>query len=193
MPEGSIDSRIRKCGFIRGLILGCIVLALSIVSFYFITSASTTPVVALVVLYGFSTAIPLAATVLFAINLRINLGGYWTFKQAVTGTFIMVFCSYILLLIGRDLVFVKLIEPDMAQKTEAAMLKNSAIMYKQQGIAQAQIDTKIADMKKQFGDGQGTSAGGLIFAFVETTILLFLLAVLIGAVVKKEPPVFAKS
>jgi len=192
MSEGSIDSRIRKGGFIRGLILGCIVLALSIVSFYFITSANTTPLVALIVLYGFSIAVPLAVTVLFAINLRIKLGGYWTFKQAVTGNFIMVFCSYMLLLIGRDLIFVKMVEPAMAQKTEAAMLKNSAIMYKQQGITQAQSDAKIADMKKQFGDGQGTSAGALAFAFVETIILLFLLAILIGAVVKKEPPAFAK-
>jgi hypothetical protein len=193
MSEGNIDSRIRKGGLIRGLFLGFIVLALSLISFYFITSASTTPVMALVTLYGFSTIIPLAAAIFLAFNLRGKLGGYWTFKQAVTGTFIMVFSCYILLLIGRDLLFVKFVEPDMSQKTEAAMLKNSASMYKQQGVQQAQIDAKIADMKKQFGEGQGASIGGLVSAFFETTILLFVLSVLIAAVSKKESPAYLEA
>ncbi len=193
MPEESIDSRVRKGGLIRGLVLGFIVLALSIVSFYFITSASTTPVMALVVLYGFSTIIPLAAAIYFAFNLRNTVGGYLTFKQAVTGVFVMVLTSYVLLVIGRDLAFVKLAEPDMAQKTETAMLKNSADMYKQQGIPQAKIDTKIAEMRKQFGDGQGTSIGGIVTNFVENIILLFVLAILIGAISKKESPTYLKA
>ena len=48
-------------------------------------------------------------------------------------------------------------------------------------------------MRTQFGDGQGTSVGGILTNFAENIILLFVLAILIGAISKKESPNYLKA
>lgn len=192
MPEKSIDSQIRKNGFIKGLLLGCIVLALSIASFYFIIDIAKEPWEDLLGPYIFSMIIPLLLIVFFALDIRKKLGGWWSFKQAVTGTFIMIFTSYVILTIGRDFIFAKAIEPDMIQKLETAMLNSSTIMYKKQGFSQAQINSQIAERKQGFEGQKAVSTGIIIQNFIINTMLLFVLAIILGALLKREgrPAVF---
>jgi cytochrome bd-type quinol oxidase subunit 2 len=192
MSEGSIDSRIRKIGFIKGLFLGCIVLSLSIFSYYFITGLAKSPFLAFAGPYCFTIIIPLIVAVLFAFNNRKKLGGYWSFKQAVTGIFIMLFTCFIILTIGRDLVFANFIEPNMVHKTETAMLSNSRLVYEQRGLKKPQIDSLVNERRKEFSTQKTSDAGVFVQGFVITTMLLFVLSVLIGAVVKKDPPIITQ-
>jgi len=186
MSEKSIDSQIRKSGFVRGLFLGCIVLALSIASYYFIVNIVKEPWEDLLVPYILSMIIPLLLIVFFALTIRKKLGGYWSFKQAVTGTFIVIFTSYIILTIGRDFIFAKVIEPDMIQKLETAMLNSSTTMYKKQGFSQAQINSQIAERKQGFEGQKTVSTGTIIQNFIINTMLLFVLAIVLAALLKRE-------
>jgi hypothetical protein len=180
------DSQLRKSGFIKGLYLGGIILVLSICSFYYITTMVTSPWAIMIGSFSFSTIIPLVVTIFFVLNMRKDIGGYWTFRQAVTGIFIMLFTNYVLLTIGRDVLFGKLIEHDMIQKTEAVMIRSSTVMYKSEGLPQAQINSKIAELKKGFDDESNMTVFKLISGYLLTVILLFVVTIFLAAVFKRE-------
>src|ERR1700753_4474302 len=106
----ALDIKIRRESIKSSIILGLILLALNIFLFYLITSISTSPMMILVIgPQSLSIAIPLFIAILFSINIRKKVGGYWTFKQAATGIFILFLIAYLIKIIGSDFVFDKVI------------------------------------------------------------------------------------
>lgn len=121
------------------------------------------------------------------------MGGYWNFKQATTGIFIMFIVAYAFNTIARDLIFAKFIEPDMIKKTEAAVINSTQAMMEKSGIDQAKIDSKIAEAQKQFDEQQHLSIGKILSGIGTTIILIFVVALIFGAMLKKDPPLFAAA
>jgi hypothetical protein len=170
-----LENTIRRASTIRGLILGVVLLAVSILSFYMLTADTGSAWLIVFSPIIFSVFIPIVIVLLFCFNLRKNIGGYWTFRQAVTGIFIMFVLSYVIQVIGRDVVFARVIEPDMVSKTQTAMLKATTTMLKKGGADQATIDQNI-------------TVGSIIQGYIITVIFLFVFAVIFGAILKKNPP-----
>jgi|GEM_PF-768649 len=188
MPiNNNIDKQLRTNAIIKGIILGVILLASSIFSYYLITSLTKTSWLIIAGPYFFSILIPIILIALFCVNMRKKQGGYWGFKASVTAIFIMFMVCYAILTIGRDLVFAKLIEPDMAQKTQAVMLNVKAEQLKIGGASQTEINSQITELKKEFA---AASPGGLSIVqdYVTNIIFLFAIAVVFAAIFKKEPP-----
>jgi len=184
----SLDKQIRKVGLNNGLIFGVIVLVLGIFAFYFMTQMTTS--FWMVVLVGpilFSLLIPIVILIFYCIDFRKKIGGYWTFKQAFTGIFIMLLVAYIVTAIGRDLVFAKLVEPNMLEKTQSAIVNSSRSMMKQSGTDQATIDTKVADMQKTFDDQKDMSIGKVIKAQAIALVVVLIFALIFGAIFKRNP------
>src|ERR1700744_2663418 len=117
-----LENTIRRASSIRGTVLGLVLLAISILSFYALTSDTGNTWLIVFSPIIFSVFIPILIVLLFCFNLRKQIGGYWTFRQAVTGIFIMFVISYAIQVIGRDIVFARFVEPDMVSKTQAAMM-----------------------------------------------------------------------
>src|ERR1700758_4703041 len=122
-----LENTIRRTSAIRGLILGVVLLAVSILSFYILTSDTGNAWLIVFSPIIFSVFIPILIVLVFCFNLRKNIGGYWTFRQAVTGIFIMFAISYAIQVIGRDVVFARVVEPDMISKTQASMIRATTI------------------------------------------------------------------
>lgn len=184
----SLDKQIRKVGLNNGLIFGVIVLVLGIFAFYFMTQMTTS--FWMVVLVGpifFSILIPIVILIFYCIDFRKKIGGYWTFKQAFTGIFIMLLVAYIVTAIGRDLVFAKLVEPNMLEKTQSAIVNSSRSMMEQSGTDQATIDTKVADMQKTFDDQKDMSIGKVIKAQAIALVVVLIFALIFGAIFKRNP------
>jgi hypothetical protein len=188
IKEGNIDAQLKKSGLIKGLFLGFIVLALNIFSYYFIITYIDLSMLVSISAYFFSLIVPGVITVFFLLNTRKKIGGYWSFKQAVTGIFIMFFTCYIVLSIGRDVLFVKLVEPNMVQKTEAAMIASKKIYDKQKGMSDDQIEKEAADTQTLFNQQKNNTIGAVIQGVATTTIMLFILAIIFAAIFKREPP-----
>jgi len=189
MPEIEIvDKQLRKQAIIKGVLLGFIILSLSIFSFYFITGIA--PTMALIVAgpYFFSVIIPIAVTVMFCLNIRSKIGGYWSFKQSVTGIFIMFLISYAVLTVGRDLIFAKFIEHNMASKTEAVMLNVRTTSLKMSGASSKEIASQITELKKEFEGQRSPGILPVVQNYMINIIMLFVLAILFGAIFKKEQP-----
>jgi hypothetical protein len=183
----NLNQQIRKNAITSGLIYGIIVLVLNILSFYFITTMTTSFVLMLVSPIVLSIAIPLLIIVFFCLDLRKKIGGFWTLRQATTGAFIIVFTAFIVSTIGKDLIFIKLIEPNMIEKTQDAMMSATRSLMEKSGNDQSQIDEKMADVKKKFDDQKNLSTGKIIEGYAITIVFLFIFALILGAVFKRNP------
>lgn len=183
-----LENTIRKASSIRGLILGVVLLIISILSFYVLISDTGSAGLIVFSPIIFSVFIPIVIVLLFCFNLRKNIGGYWTLRQAVTGIFIMFVISYAIQVIGRDVVFARVVEPNMVAKTQTAMLKATTTMLKKSGANQAAIDQKKADIQQQLAEEKNITVGSIIQGYVITVIFLFVFAVIFGAILKRNPP-----
>src|SRR6202007_1862689 len=126
-----IDQQIRINGIKKGVFLGVIITALSIISYYFVTSGNQSPVLFVAAPVFFSIFLPIFAVVFFCFDSRKKIGGYWTFRQATTGIFIMFLIAYIFQFAVRDVAFNRFIEPNSVQKTQAAAISAKAAIMKQ--------------------------------------------------------------
>jgi hypothetical protein len=187
----NIEQKIKINSVKSGLILGVILLALSIFSYYFITVIAKSAMLFVAGPIFFSFIIPIVAVSFFCFNERKKIGGYWTFKQATTGIFIMFFIAYLIQLVGKDFVFDKYIEPNYVQKTQDAAINAKTAILKQQHYSQALIDKNIGDLKKDFTAQSNVTIGNVIQGVAISIIFIFLFALIFGSLFKKEPPVYA--
>jgi hypothetical protein len=183
-----LENTIRKAGAIRGIFLGIILLAVSIASYYVLVYAAGGAWLIVFSPVIFSVIIPIIIVLFFCFNLRKSIGGYWTFKQAVTGIFIMFIVNYAIQAVGKDVIFAKFVEPDMVTKTEAAMMNATTIIAKKTGASQADIAKKKAEIQKQLEEQKNVTAGAIIQGYVITLIFLFVFALVFAAILKRNPP-----
>jgi len=188
LTEHNFNKQLRIAAVIRGLILGVILLALNLFSFYFITEIVRQGKLVVAGPYFFDSIFPLIISLLFCLDIRRKVGGYWEFKQAVTGVFIMFLVCYAILAIGRDIVFVKLVEPNMVSKTEAVMLNARYESLKSQGAGQKEISSQMVELRKQLELQKDLSFFDIVYGYLANIILLFVLSLVFASIFKKPPP-----
>jgi hypothetical protein len=132
----------------------------------------------------FPLLLPLLAVIYFCLNSRKQAGGFWTFKQATTGIFIMLCVAYIVYTLGVSLLFNKVIEPNNIQKTEAAVIEKKIAIMKQSGAKQSDINAAIADTKKDFGEDKPASLFYIIFENAMAILFLFVFAILFASMIR---------
>jgi Protein of unknown function (DUF4199) len=190
MIANSLEQEIKVNGVKNGLLLGLILTTLSILSFYFITTTkSATLFVAAPII--FSLFVPVFFVVIFCFNMRKKIGGYWTFKQATTGIFVMFITAYLIQFIGKDLIFDRVIRPDNVQMTQNAAINAKATLMKQRGDNQKLIDKSTADLKKDFSQQNNVTIGGIIQGMIFSVLFIFVFALIFGSLFKKDGPVYA--
>ncbi|MEO6523761.1 MAG: DUF4199 domain-containing protein [Mucilaginibacter sp.] len=182
----TLEQKIRKNAVTNGLIFGVIFLVLGIFLFYFVTSMTNNFwMITIVGPIGITFLIPLAISIWLCFDLRKKIGGFWNFRQATTGIFIMFFVSYLLSTIG-SLGFGTFIEPDQMSKMKTVYASATSDYMKKQGVDQEKIDKQTADMESKFEDNRtpGKLAKGLGIAI----IIDFVIALIYAAFFKKEKP-----
>lgn len=183
-----IKSLIKKEGLSSGLLLGLALLVLGIIAYYILISAQAAVWLIVVVPIVFTMLIPIGIAVYFTIDLRKKVGGYWNFRQATTGIFIMFLVAFAIQYVGRDLLFAKFIEPDMVVKMQDAVVKSTASMMEKAGADQTKIDEKIDDIQKQFDSQKDQTIGSTIQGLATSVIFVFIIALIFGGIFKKEKP-----
>ena len=182
----TIEQKLRKNGITNGLLLGIIILVSGIISFYFITAMTNNMIMLVLGPVLFSTLVPLIFAVVFCFDLRKKIGGFWNYRQATTGIFIMFLCAYILSY-GGNLVFSKVIEPDMVEKMKTVFVTTTTNMLEKQKIDQETIDKKVADIESNFDSQKKMTAISIIKSLGIAIIMDFVIALIFAAFFKKEP------
>jgi cytochrome c biogenesis factor len=182
----TLDQQIRKKAIDSGILLGAISIVLSIFSFYLVTSIGKS---FFVVVFGpvVIVILSLAIMVVFAAQLRKKIGGFWTFRQATTGIAVMLFVSALLNVIVYNLAFGKLIEPKMIDKMETAMVGATTQMMEKSNADQDKIDKQNEAVQKQFEDQKNPTIGKIITGYAIQIILIFVFALILGAIFKRPP------
>ena len=184
----NLEQQIKVLGLKKGLFFGAILTALSIISYYFIISITNSPIAFIAAPIVFSVFIPIFCVVMICFNLRKQIGGYWTFKQATTGIFVLLLTAYLLQLVTKDLIFDRFIEPNSAQKIQTVALNTKYQIMKQRGEKQQVIDKSMADLRTEFNAQKNLTIGSAIQGIVFSIIFIFLLALIFGSLFKKDPP-----
>lgn len=184
----SINSLIRKKGALLGILLGLILLVLKIAQYYYITKTAPSFFMIAIGSNIILLVFEIAATALFCYMLRGRIGGFWTFRQAVTGVFIMFAVVFIIQYLGYDVMLGKVIDKDLStnihtawQNANLETLKhgeNPKIVKQREGY----IDDTYASQQKV------GSIKYIIQNLLFVVILIFVISLVFAALFKREPP-----
>lgn len=172
---------LKKWGIISGVLLGFLVAFLGIFRFYYLTQMVTSPILIITGYFVFfPIVLPVGIAIYFIIKLRTRIGGYWSFKQAVRGIFIIFLTAYITQFLLNDILFVKLVEPNILDKTEKALINAAKTDFKSRKVSQKDIDQKVKEIqsnlmgqKKQATIPQKVQEIGISIIFLFVLSLLF--------------------
>ncbi len=176
---------LNKSAATNGLILGVLSFVLSLMVYYVSPSSmgSTSFGLGMIVL-------SLVLYVVFTIDLRKKIGGFWSFKEALKGIFLMMFIAGLVDALLKG-VFYKFIEPDAYAKISGYVIDNLNHTYENMGMSQDQIDPIIEKVKESL---KGQFNPGIV-DFLKTlgilAIIEFICALIFAAIFKKEQPMFA--
>jgi hypothetical protein len=183
-PLQILDKKIKIQALTNGLILGVATTLLSVASFYIITAPSISHVAFFAVPIVLQLFIPILVVLYLSFNIRKKIGGLWTFKQATTGIFIMLFAAYLINMLGDDLLFDRVIEPNAIEKLQRGAVNERIGAMKERGYSQDKIDKSLADMKKDLVDKGGFSITKFITDKVFHILFLFVIALIFASLIR---------
>ena len=141
--------------------------------------------------FGFGQmAFFLLVYIFFTIDLRKKIGGYWNFKQALKGIFIMALVASTIATVV-NYVFYKFIEPDGFVKIsgyiEEGMTKTFENMGLDSDAAEVEVSKAVDRLRSQFDPTQMEALQN----FGTMILIAFVMSLIFAAIFKKEAPIFA--
>ena len=186
----AFDKKIRVSSIIRGLVLGTVAVISSIGAYYMIILLKPTAVIFVFLPTIIAVMLPIVVIILLLFNLRTSIGGYWTFRQATSGIFIMFLTGFLLHTFCYDLIFARIIEPNMLQKTEVAAITAKRFLMAQQHQPLAKISSSVEETKKEFEQQKQVTPGRIIQGIIFYIIFIFILSLVFASMFKKDTPVY---
>jgi len=177
----------KKLAFTNGLIWAAINIAIFLVVYYV-----KPDLMGSFAFMGLSIVIGIGLAVYFSMDIRKQIGGYWSFKEALSSIFLMFF-TQALIVFFFTIIFGKFIEPDYAVKMKEISETTATTMFEKMGADQETVDKAMAEMESkwesQFNPGIMDILKGIAFI----AIGYFIGALIFAAIFKKERPVFAST
>jgi hypothetical protein len=175
---------IRKDSLINGLILGVVLLVIDIITLYILANSQSIAVIALSYLFGY-LIIPLFAAVVLIKKLREKIGGYWSFRQATSGIFIMLLSAYILSA-SLSFAFIRHIEPTITLKAKDNFVNVFSNFMNKIDADTDKIDETVENIEKQFDSMTEISVSSVLSNLLSSIIVLFIAALIFAAIFKRE-------
>ncbi len=186
-----LNRQIRIKGAQYGAVLGAVILALNLFSYFLMTKVSTPLWVTAFSPLIFTNLLPIVAAILLCLRLREKIGGYWELRQASSGIFVMFLTSYLIFFFGF-LLFSKVIEPATDINLQNKIESVKAAIRQNQGTSQQHINEETKGLRKDFNDRQKSGVLGFVQSFGIVVVLLFLASLIFGALFKNDPPQYIK-
>lgn len=170
-----------------GLVLGLVFFIFGIILLYLISGSESFMVSIIAYPIVFQLVIPLAAVIFLCISLRKQIGGFWTFRQALKSIFIMFLVAWILSF-GLNLAYTKLVDKNIISNMQSRIKENSSVFMKKQGVGEEQLDSEMAKLDEQF-EKQNEFSAKTFFRNITIAIpIIFVMALIFAAIFKKEKP-----
>ncbi|GAA4908386.1 DUF4199 domain-containing protein [Mucilaginibacter defluvii] len=190
MSTETKDQQIRKAAISSGIILGIASTILTVFSFYFTTGMTTNFWLIIGSPLIFAILLPIVVASFITRDLRKKIGGFWNFRQATSGIFIMFVISAIISSLFYSLVFSKIIEPQSVEKSKVATGNAVTAMMEKANASQSDIDKAVDDINKKFDEQADITFGKILMNIGISLIVWFIVSLIFAAIFKKDPPAY---
>ena len=182
-----MESTSNKLAINNGLFIGGISAVLNILIYYIYPQMMGNTI------YGiFMMFIAMGLYVFFTIDLRKKIGGFWSFKEALKGIFLMSFIAG-LLSTFVNFVFYKFIEPGAFEQISGIITENLTVTYEKLGMDQATIDNSIEKVLESMKSQFNPSFVDLLKTLGIGVLIQFIMSLIFAAIFKKEQPIFTST
>jgi hypothetical protein len=182
-----MESTSNKLAINNGLFIGGISAVLNILIYYIYPQMMGNT------LYGiFMMFIAMGLYVFFTIDLRKKIGGFWSFKEALKGIFLMSFIAG-LLSTFVNFVFYKFIEPGAFEQISGIIIENLSVTYEKLGMDQDTIDKTIEKVLESMKSQFNPSFVDLLKTLGIGVLIQFIMSLIFAAIFKKEQPIFTST
>ncbi|MDP2414935.1 DUF4199 domain-containing protein [Daejeonella sp.] len=178
---------LNKAASTNGVIIGILSTVIGVVTYYVFPSLLGS------MSFGIGTlVVSLLIYIFFTLDLRKKIGGFWTFKEALKGIFLMSFIAGLIYSLA-NVVFYKFVEPGAFEKIAGFMESGMSQTFENMGMEQEKIDEAVAKqiegVKAQYDPTFAQFFKNLGIA----VIIQFVMSLIFAAIFKKETPVFAST
>lgn len=182
-----MESTSNKLAINNGLFIGGISAVLNILIYYIYPQLMGNTI------YGiFMMLIALGLYIFFTIDLRKKIGGFWSFKEALKGIFLM---SFIAGLVSTfvNFVFYKFIEPGAFEQISSIITENLTVTYEKLGMDQVTIDNTIEKVLESMKSQFNPNFVDLLKSLGIGVLIQFIMSLIFAAIFKKEQPIFTST
>ncbi|MBD3750419.1 MAG: DUF4199 domain-containing protein [Sphingobacteriales bacterium] len=172
----------------NGIILAVISIAAQLIVYYAFPSIIGS------LTYSLSlTLISLLIYIVFTIDLKKKIGGYWSFKDALKGIFLMSLLGNLITNLSM-FVFFKFIESDAYDKVSQIVTQNAISNLERFGVTdQNQVDQAVDQALKQIKSIYQPDFKSFLISIGTTILIGFVMSLIFAAIFKKNPPMFAPT
>ncbi len=178
---------LNKHAITNGVILGIIAIILTVLPYYTAPQMLGTPWFGITIL-----VVSLVLYVIFTIDLRKKIGGFWSFREALKGIFLMAFIAGLVSAVF-NFVFYKFIETNAMEKISGYVVDGMAQTYEKMGMNQDQIDEASEKVKESLKSTYNPTFADFFKSFGIAIIIEFVLSLIFAAIFKKDKPVFVND
>lgn len=178
---------LNKAAINNGVIIGIIGSLLGILPYYIAPSMMGSIWYGLVV-----SLISLVIYIILTFDLRKKIGGYWTFREALKGIFLMAFIAGLIVTVINN-VFFKLIEPGAFAKISEFVQQGLSNSFAKMGMNQDQIDVEVGKALQRLKAQLDPGPKELMLHLGISVLVQFIMSLIFAAFFKKNPPIFAPT
>ncbi len=176
---------LKKLAITNGVIIAVITIFLQLLTYY------AAPNLLGATWYGILiTVVSLVIYVIFTFDLRKKIGGYWSFKEALSGVFIMSFIANLASSIF-NFIFYTFIEPGAYEKVRGYVEEGITATFEKMGMSGDALDEAVEEATKSLKAQYMPSIGDFAKNLVIAILVGFVLSLIFAAIFKRNPPMFA--
>lgn len=136
--------------------------------------------------------VSLGLYVYFTIDLRKKIGGFWSFREALRGIFLMAFIAGLVAALG-NFVFYKFIEPGAYDKISGIVSENLYSTYEKFGMDEETIEKTMEKVMEGMKSQFNPSFMDLLKTLGTGVLIQFVMSLIFAAIFKKEEPIFVST
>jgi len=178
---------LNKTARTNGLIIGIISAAIGITIYYVAPSVMGSAG------YGIGLGIlSLVLYIIFTLDLKRKIGGYWSFREALKGIFLMAVIAGVVSTVITD-AFYKLIEPDAYAKVSVYVEDGLTQTYERFGMGQDKIDQFVGIALKGLKSQLDPNLMDFFKNLSALILAAFIMSLIFAAIFKKDHPIFTQT
>ncbi len=127
--------------------------------------------------------------IIFTLDIRKKIGGFWSFKDALKGIFLMSLIANVSSSIFNFL-FYKFVEPGAYDKVSGIITESTTSTLEKMGMSQDQIDKGIEGALKSLKAQYQPSLLDFLKNIAIAILIGFVMSLIFAAIFKKNPPMF---